>query len=73
MGLSGKIDNSIRIIRIEYFCHRFSITDIRIDKMIVRKVFHILQIFQITGIRKLVQIDNLDGIAVLFNNMMNEI
>ena len=59
MALCSQMDDTIHLLILHQLEHALKITDIHLDKPIVRLVLNILEVIQITRISKLIQIDNL--------------
>ena len=71
MALRRKVNDTVHIIFLEDPVDRFCVTDVCPHKCIIVAVLHILQILQISCVRKLIDIDDPDLIAVLFEHIMN--
>ena len=71
MALRRKVNDTVHIIFLEDPVDRFCVTDVCPHKCIIIAVLHILQILQISCVRKLIDIDDPDLIAVLFEHIMN--
>ena len=70
MTFCRQMNDSINPVFCKYLLHLFKITDIRLDKGIIRSIFDILQICQIAGIGQFIQIDNV-VIGIFGNEQAN--
>ena len=59
MALSGQMDDTVHMLILHQFIDCIKIANIHFDELIVRLIFNIFQIRQITCIGKLVKIDYL--------------
>ena len=73
MAFCRKMNHSVDIILSKDFCYCFFIANIRLYKGIVLSVFHIPQIFQISGICQCVHINDADLIVIFFEHIVNVI
>ena len=71
MALRCKMNDAVHIIFGKDLIDRLRVTDIRTYKCIVIAVLHILQVLKIACVCKLIDIDDPDLIAVLFEHIMN--
>ena len=57
MAFGGKVDDAIHGVLRHQFTHLVEVADIRLDKGIIRLVFYVLQIRQVSGIRQFIHIN----------------
>ena len=58
MTLCCKMDDAIHMFILHQFEHTFKVTDIHLDKLVIRFVLNILEVCQVTCISEFIQIDN---------------
>ena len=58
MALGCKVDNTIDLLILHQLIERLEVADIHLDELVVRLILNILQIGKVTGIGKLVKVDN---------------
>ena len=58
VAFGGQMNDPVDVVLPHEFEHAVEVANVGLDESVVRFVFHILQIGQITGIRELVEIDN---------------
>ena len=69
MRLRGEMDDPINIIFLEEVKQKFDVKDIAFFKLVVRRILNVLEIFKITCVSKLVQIDDLVS-RIFFTNSL---
>ncbi len=72
MALRSKIHHIIRSLPLKEFHHKIAVSDVSADKFVIRLVLYRLQGFQVSRIRKKIQIDDL-VLGILFYHMMHKI
>ena len=72
MAFRGKVHHVINVVLVKQALDRLFVTDIRLNKDIIRVAFHALQVFQIAGIGQLVHVDDLN-VAVLVQHIDHEV
>ena len=58
MAFSSQMDDTVYTILLHDFLHLFVVADVGFDESVVRLVFDVLQIGQVTGVGQFVQVDN---------------
>ena len=59
VAFGGQVDNAVHMVLPDEFAHLVEIANVRFDESIVRPVFDVFQIGQVSGVGQLVQIDNM--------------
>ena len=72
MAFRGEVHHVIDVVLVKQTLNRLFVANVRLNKDIIRVVFHALQVFQITGIGQLVHIDDLD-VAVFVQHINHEV
>ena len=72
MAFRGKVHHVINVVLVKQALDRLFVTDIRLNKDIIRVAFHTLQVFQIAGIGQLVHVDDLN-VAVFVQHIDHEV
>ena len=58
MALGGQVDDTRNMVVLHEFQDAFEVADVHPDELIVRTMFHILQVLQVAGVRQLVKTNN---------------
>ena len=59
VAFGGQMDDAVHTVLPDEFAHLVEIANVRFDESIVRPVFDVFQIGQVSGVGQLVQIDNM--------------
>ena len=58
------MDDSVNLLVLHKLKHGIEVADVHSDELVIRLVFHILEVFKVTGIGKFVKVD--DFVARVF-------
>ena len=59
VAFGGQMDDAVHMVLPDEFAHLVEIANVRFDESIVRPVFDVFQIGQVSGVGQLVQVDNM--------------
>ena len=58
VAFGSQMDNAVHMVLPEEFAHLVEIANVRFDESVIRLVFDVFQVGQVSGVGQLVQIDN---------------
>ena len=58
MALGSEMDDAIHLVVLHQFQHQVEITDITLNKSIVRLVLDVLEVSQVTSVCQLIKVDD---------------
>ena len=58
MAFGRQVDNTVHMVLLHQFANLLEIADVRLDKRIVRLIFDVFQVCQVSGVGQFVQVDD---------------